>query len=300
MKYVPKSVTRFSHRSLLKFSAKSPTIMVVAGVIGLGATAVLAAKATRRIDPVLEEHNKTRYDIKGTVYQTQRGEQKALVGLYAHTGRDLARIYGPTILVGTLSTASVLYGHKILHGRHVASIAAYTGLMEQMQAYRARVAKTVGKDVERTIFDGAYGEWVEDPDHKGEYKLTPKFDPEMIETSYLRPVFDHRNPNWTPDPIANFVFLKGVQSHTNDLLQINGHVTLNDVCDALRLPRTNAGMVAGWVWNSDVGDNRIDFGFLTSDDPQSIAFREGVSRDVRLNFNVQGNVYGLMKEPREI
>lgn len=294
MKYIPKGLTRFGYRTALQLSAKSPTILVVAGVVGLGATAVMAAKATRYIDPVLEDHNKTRYDIKGTAYQTKRDEQKAIVTLYARTSKDLARVYGPTLVVGTISTASILYGHKILHGRHVASIAAYTGLMEQFQSYRGRVAKTLGDDVERGIFQGAHGEWVEDPEHKGEYKLEPKFDPSLAEDSYLRPWFDERAANWTPDPSSNYFYLKGVQNHMNNLLQIRGHVTLNDVFDQLHIPRTNEGIVAGWVWNSGVGDNHIDFGFMSGIDPNTVAFREGRARSVQLNFNVQGNIYGLI------
>lgn len=294
MRYVPKGLTRAASRAGLKLSANSPTILVVAGVVGLGATAVLAAKASRNVDPIIEQHQKDRVDISGTMFRTKREEQKELVRLYANTTKELGRVYGPTLALGTISAASILYGHKILHGRHVASIAAYTGLMEQFQAYRGRVAKTLGTDVERGIFEGAHGEWEEDPDHKGEHKLVPKFDPEMLESSYLRPYFDETNVNWTRDPIANYGFLKGVQSHMNNMLQIRGHVTLNDVYDALRIPRTNEGTVAGWVWNSGVGDNFIDFGFMNGIDPQTIAFRNGAERSVRLNFNVQGNIYGLI------
>lgn len=294
MKFVPKNISRLGGRAALKLSASSPTIMVVAGVVGLGATAVLAAKASRQMDPIIEEHQKSRTTISETVYETKRGEQKALVRLYGNTTKELSRLYGPTLVVGTLSTASVLYGHKILHGRHVASIAAYTGLMEQFQAYRGRVAKTLGPAVERGIYEGAHGEWQEDPDHKGEHKLGPKFDPELSADSYLRPWFDETNVNWTKDPIANYQFLKGVQTHMNNMLVARGHVFLNDVYDALRIPRTNEGQVAGWVWNSGVGDNFIDFGFMSSIDPHTVAFKNGMEQSVRLNFNVQGNIFGMI------
>lgn len=292
--FIPKGLTRFGGRTALKLSSHSPTIMVVAGVVGLGATAVLAAKASRQMDPIIEDHQKGRVDISGTVYETKREEQKDLVRLYSRTTKDLARLYGPTLVVGTLSTASVLYGHKVLHGRHVASIAAYSGLMEQFTSYRGRVAKTLGSNVERGIYEGAHGEWVEDPDHKGEHKLAPKFDADMVEDSYLRPWFDESNVNWTRDPVMNYTFLKGVQTHMNNILQIRGHVTLNDVYDALRIPRTNEGQVAGWVWNSGVGDNFIDFGFMSGIDPHTVAFRNQAERTVRLNFNVQGNIYGMI------
>lgn len=292
MKFVPKSLSRLTHSSLLKLSANSPTILVVAGVVGLGATAVLAAKATRNIDPVLDEHKQARASI-GYVGNS-RAQQRDIIRLYTETGMRLTRVYGPTLAVGTLSAASILYGHKILRGRHMASLAAYTGLMEQFQSYRGRVAKTLGNEMEKSLYDGAHGEWAEDPEHKGEYKLEAKFDPDAQSDSYLRPFFDENNVHWTKDPVANYLFLKGVQSHMNNVLQIRGHVFLNDVYDALRIPRTNEGQVAGWVWNSKTGDNYIDFGFMTGREPQTEMFRQGLERSVRLNFNIDGNVLGLI------
>ena len=289
MKYVPNGLSRFVGRSLLKMNANSPTIMVVAGVVGLGTTAVLAAKATRNIDPVLEKYQKERATIDETAYTRDRDRQKDLLHLYTMTGRDMAFLYGPTLVVGTISTASVLYGHKVLRGRHLATVAAYTGLMEQFQAYRGRIAKTLGEQAEIDIFNGAHGEWQEDPDHKGEYKLAPVYD--ETKTSYLRPWFDQTNINWNRDPVANYLFLKGVQGHMNNTLQTRGHVFLNDVFDSLRIPRCKEGAVVGWKYGNVKGDNYIDFGFMTGQDPQTIGFRNGVENLVQLNFNTDGIIW---------
>lgn len=288
MNLVPKTVSRFGHRSLLKLNSASPTILVVTGVIGLGATAVLAAKATRKIDPVLDEHKQARASI-GYVGHS-KAQQKELVKLYTHTTFELGKIYGPAIFVGTTSAVAVLGGHKILRARHMAVVSAYSGLVEQFGAYRRRVAKTVGEEMERSIYEGAHGEYVEDPDHPGEYKLQPKFDGTDAD-SYLRPWFDETNVNFTRIPEANYLFLKGVQAHMNRLLDIRGHVLLNDVYDALAMPRRPEGTVTGWLRDSEVGDRYVDFGFMTSPDPHSVAFRNGVERTVRLNFNIDGPIW---------
>jgi Family of unknown function (DUF6353) len=289
MTFIPKSLTRLSGRTLLKLNAGSPTILVVAGVVGLGATAVLASKASRKIDPILDHHKQARaeigYNVKGN-----RVQQKKVAYLYLETGGDLLKLYGPTLFVGTCSTVAILGGHNILRSRQLATMAAYSGLVEQFKSYRKRVADTWGEDVEKGIYEGARGEYIEDPDHKGEYKLVPKFDPDL-EQSYLRPWFDEANTNWTRDPLANYLFLKGVQSHMNNLLQIRGHVFLNDVYDALRMERCREGAIAGWVWNSDRGDNYVDFGFMTSIDPHTVAFRNRAEKTVRLNFNIDGTIW---------
>lgn len=292
MNLIPRTVSRFGHRSILKLNASSPTLLVVAGVVGLGATAVLAAKATRKIDPILEQHKSVRAEI-GYIGNS-REQQKDLVKLYSITGLELTKLYGPALFVGTASAVAVLGGHNILRQRQIATLAAYSGLFEQFQAYRGRVAKTLGEDVERGIYAGAHGEWEEDPNHKGEYKLMPHFDPLMDPDTYLRPWFDEKNPNFKNDPQATYLFLKGVQSHMNDKLQVRGHLFLNEVYDALGMDRVPAGQIGGWVWNSKVGDNYVDLGFMSQMDPDTVAFREGRTREVRLNFNIDGPVWDLI------
>jgi hypothetical protein len=292
MNLVPKSVSRLASRSMLKLSANSPTILVVTGVVGLGATAVLAAKATRRLDPVLEEHDKARNEVVGATYRNDREEQKALTKVYASTGVELTKLYGPAVVVGTVSAASILIGHRILKGRHVATMLAFSGLQDQFLAYRKRVAHTFGEDREKEIYDGARMEYEEDPNHKGEYKLKSKYSDDKEVGDFLRPWFDETNVNWTRDPQSNYLFLKGVQQHMNNLLEVRGHVFLNDVYDSLRLDRRPEGAVSGWLRKEDGGkDGFIDFGFMTSQDPNTVAFRNGQERSVRLNFNTDGLIW---------
>lgn len=292
---VPKSIIRFTARQTHRLNQSSPTVLVVAGVVGFGATAVMAARATRRIDPVLDEHAKARVDLDSRVYETKQARSGDLLRLYSHTSLELVRIYGPTIVVGTLSTASVLYGHRILQGRHVATLAAYSGLAEQVQAYRGRVAKTLGEDAERDIWEGAHGEWVEDPDNKGQFKLEPKYDEKYNVDSYLTPWFDRTNVHWCPDAQSNYIFLSGVQSHMQTVLNIRGHVFLNEVFDALHMPRTPQGAVAGWVKDNPLGDTFVDFGFMSAKDPARIAFSKYETPDVQLNFNIdRGPIVNLI------
>lgn len=294
MKYVPASISRFANRSLLKLNASSPTILVVAGVVGFGATAVMAAKASRKIDPIVDAHKKEREEIgsvSNVAPELRRNQQKALVGLYQTTGVRLARVYAPTIAVGTLSAVCVLSGHRILKGRHVATMMAYSGLQEQFLSYRQRVAKTLGDEAELDIYEGAHGEWKKND--KGKEELHPKFEKDES-TSYLRPWFDESNYNWTKNPQSNLLFLKGVQQHMNNLLISRGHLFLNEVYDALGMPRTREGAVAGWRYTRDgagEGDNYVDLGFLASRDPHTVAFLNGFERSVRLNFNIDGIIW---------
>lgn len=286
MKLVPTAVSRFAGLSRVKINNASPTLLVVGGVIGFGATAIMAAKASRRAEPVVEDHQKARIQIAETSL-SKEDERKNVISLYRHTSLEMVRVYGPTVVVGTASAASILYGHKLLSRRHVATLMAFSGLQDQFAAYRSRVAKTLGVDAERDIYDGAHGEWIEDPDHKGEYKLQPVWDEDGT-PSYFRPWFDERNDNCQLDPSLSLMFLESVEKHANVKLNINGVVYLNEVLAACGIDEVPEGQVAGWLAQGD-GDRYIDFG-LNSNDPATQEFRNGFRRDVRLNFNCDGNV----------
>lgn len=288
MNLVPKAVSRAAHRQLFYLKANSPTILVATGIVGFGATAVLAARATRHLDDVLDSHDKARNEIQHTTFVTKRSRSQAIIRTYSITGYELTKLYGPSLVVGTLSTASILAGHNILRQRHLATVAAYSTLFEQFGAYRRRVAQTLGETAEQDIYRGAHGEYMEDPERPGEYKMQPVWD-EMT-ADYLHPWFNESNPNWKLDPVANYTFLKAVEAHANIKLGIRGHVTLNDVLDDLGMPRCREGMISGWVSqkNGTEGDGVIDFGITTSNDPNTMAFCDHKVRSVQLNFNIDG------------
>lgn len=299
MKIVPKRVRRASARTGLKLKKHSPTILVIGGVVGGVATVVSAVKASKKADVVVKSHKEERAVIgtiptKAESATVRKDTQLQVIELYFNTTMELTKVYGPTLLLGTLSFGSILYGHKILHGRHVASVAAYTGLMEQFGAYRGRVRQTLGEKAELDIYNGAHGEYVEDPDHKGEFKLMPVFNEDVKFDAELRPWFDSDNPNNSRDPATTKMWLTGVQEHMNQLLRLNGHLMLNDVRKELCLPKTAQGQLLGWVDGNPNGDGFIDFGFMTDDHPSTKAFRAGESRDVRLNFNVDGEVFHFL------
>lgn len=300
-KFIPKRLTRFGARSVLKAQKNSPTILVVAGTIGLVATAVVAVKASRKGDEVVQEHKAERNNI-GPIpnkavasKQVRKDVQVQVVELYYNTGLELVKVYGPTLALGVVSVGSILYGHKILRGRHAATVAAYSGLLEQFTSYRGRVRQTLGEKAERDIYNGAHGERVEDPDHPGEYNLQAKFPDTDPAADVTRPWFQEGNPYFKLDPEVNMMHLNAVQNHLNNMFQVRGHLFLNEVNDALHLPRSSEGQVLGWVLGgTHKSDGFIDFGHTSQDDPITQAFRNKERADVRLCFNVDGYVHDLI------
>lgn len=60
-------------------------------------------------------------------------------------------------------------------------------------------------------------------------------------------IFGPHNPNWSPQPEHNEMFIKSVQNHLNNILQVKGSLLLNDVYEALGFERTQEGMLLGWI-----------------------------------------------------
>jgi hypothetical protein len=137
-------------------------------------------------------------------------------------------------------------------------------------------------------------------DEKGEQKPVKKTvhvaDNPNDYSDYAR-FFDETCVGWEKNAEYNLMFVKQIQNHANDILKARGHLLLNDVYDMLGIPRTQAGMVVGWVYDekNPVGDNYVDFGLFDVSRETVRNFVNGYERSILLDFNVDGNIYDLMK-----
>ena len=106
------------------------------------------------------------------------------------------------------------------------------------------------------------------------------------------------NPYWNECNEYNLMHLKDVERFMNDKLRIKGIVFLNEVYEALGMPKTKAGQIVGWVYDEnrkegDDGENFIDFGIYTTSEAYN-DYLLGYDDEYWLDFNVQGNVWDLM------
>lgn len=107
-------------------------------------------------------------------------------------------------------------------------------------------------------------------------------------SDYTR-VFDYSCTGWSTSSEWNLIFLKNQQSYCNELLRTRGHLFLNEVYDALGIPKTKAGQIVGWVYdeNNITSDNFVDFGLY---DERNYDFINGSKNTAILDFNVDGNI----------
>lgn len=84
--------------------------------------------------------------------------------------------------------------------------------------------------------------------------------------------FDISCKNWMNNQQHNTTFIKIQEQWLNDRLRAVGYVFLNEVYDALGLPRSSQGQLVGWF--REEGSNVIEFDIVddTTDDGLIIAF----------------------------
>lgn len=296
-------ISRNIHKAGFALKKSSPEILVAVGVIGTVASAVMACKATMKIDDILEESKDKLDKIHTCADDPEMEEQyseedakKDTVLVYAHTGLKLAKLYGPALGLGIVSIGSILASNHILRKRNAALAAAYAVANRTLKDYRERVIERFGEEVDRQLRYNIKAEEIEETimDDKGkEKKVKKKIDIADPNASGYMKYFTRSNPNWEDDTDYVEMFLRSQQNYANDKLRAVGHLTLNEVYNMLDMQDTKAGMVVGWMYDLDhpTGDNYVEFDVKKVYLPNE---RGDYEEAYAIDFNVDGNIYDKM------
>lgn len=303
------NVSRSFNRFGLQLRKHSPEILLVTGIVGTVASAVLACKATLKVNEVMDK-SKTNIDkihVAVEKGKTEAGKnynvedsKKDLAIVYAQTGLEFVKLYGPSIALGAASVGCILASNNIIKKRNIALAAAYASVDSSFKDYRKRVVERFGKELDRELKYNIKAQEIEKTvvDENGNEKVVKTtvnvVDPNTI-SEYAR-FFDDGCTGWDKNAEYNLTFLKHQQNYANDLLRSRGHLFLNEVYDMLGIPRTKAGQIVGWVYDEkgEIGDNFVDFGIYDMDNERKRAFVNGTERVILLDFNVDGNIWELM------
>ena len=301
------TLSRSFHKIGFKFKKHSPEILAVTGVVGIVTSAVMACKATIKVNDIVNEAKETVDKIHESVgkgLHTSDGEEyteevakKDLTIVYAQTGLKFVKLYGPSVALGIASIACLLGSNHILRKRNLALAAALTNVATSFKEYRGRLVDRFGKDVDRELRFGIKAKEVEETvvDKDGNETTVTKtvevVDPNTAHSLYSI-VFCEGNTGWTRNAELNKVFLIQQQNWANDKLKMNGVLTLNEVYDMVGAPRTAYGQIAGWVWTEDgtIGDNFVDFGLFDVNNEKACDFINGREKSIILDFNCIGNI----------
>ena len=211
---------RTFHKVGFQLQKKSPEILVGLGIVGVVTSAVMACKATLKVNEIVE---KTQDDLdrihkSEETGMTPAGEsyskddcKKDLTLTYVQTGVAFAKLYGPAVMLGAVSVTSILASHRILKKRNVALAAAYTAIDHSFKDYRKRVLDRFGEQVEKELRYNIKAQEIEETvvDAKGKEKTVKKtadvvdegWDPNKY-SPYAK-IFDELHPDWMKDAERN-------------------------------------------------------------------------------------------------
>lgn len=280
-------------KPVLKLQKHSPKMMLGVGVIGVVTAGVIACKSTLKLSEALEPTEKLlqyAHEMASADEDYAEGAyKKEVVKLQIKTILTIAKLYAPAIAVATVSITLIAAAHVVQSRRAAAMTAAYAGLKQGYDQIRANIVEKYGVEEEAKLRHGVkvVDETVEGKD--GKVKVV-KHENAAGLSAYAQ-LFTEGNVNWTPNADNNWFFLTSQQRYWNDRLQTHGVVFLNEVLEALGMPKSKAGQIVGWAaGESTGGDGYIDFGI--SDSLQK--FFTTAEGSIWIDFNVDGEVLNLL------
>ena len=307
MKNLSNGLTKTFHNVSFKLKKHSPEILMAVGVVGTVTSAVMACRATMKVNEVIEKRNKAFDAIQQCLEDPQLSEEyteedanKDITLAYMQSGVELVKLYAPAIALGTVSISCLVKSNDILRKRNVALTAAYATLNKTFKDYRQRVTDRFGVDVERELKCNIQKRTIEETvvDENGkETKVEKEIEVCGLDgySEYAR-YFDETCFGWDKSPEYNLMFIKAQQNYANDVLKAKGRLFLNEVYDMLGMKPTKAGQIVGWVYDPENPsiDSYVDFGVVFTNRMENRELMESYETAILLDFNVDGNIWDTM------
>lgn len=294
------NVSRFAAKAKFKIGKHSPEILMVCGAVGAVTSAVMACKATLKVNAVLEEHQSAvetihnvqsgNAELKKDAEYTEEDAKKDLTTVYVQTGVKLVKLYAPAVILGGLSLGCMIGSNHILQKRNAALTAAYVTLDKAFTEYKERVTERFGDRVQHEIEHGVKAVEIENKEvhEDGTEELVKAYVDEAdgVHSPYDL-LFDEMIDRWEADEHVNKTYLMLVESRANAQLRHDGYLFLNDVYDKIgrynngKKLRTPQGQIVGWLYdpNNESLQNCVKFGLDKMHD-----------RSVVLHFNCDGPI----------
>jgi hypothetical protein len=301
LKTISNAFTSKAGRQLLIAQKHSPAILFGVGVVGVVATVVVASRATLKIESIMDEQDEVLAKIElaeNIEGYTEQDKQRDVLLLKLKTAGRLAKLYSPALALGALSIGCLSGSHIILNRRSVALTAAYALVDQSFKEYRSRVIEEFGMDKDEEFRFGTVEREVTTETKAGLVKSTVKVVDPASKSLYTF-LFDEVNSaSYSKDWGYNQTFLAAQQIYANDRLQARGYLFLNDVLRSLGLELVPHGQLVGWLADPEkfgrTGDGFVSFGIFNNTREGGERFVNGYERAVRLDFNVDGNIWELI------
>ena len=301
MKINTKTLRKSFKKAQLTVRKHSPEILMVAGVIGTVAGAVMACKETLELEDVLDECKHEKMELEEQYAMSEEYSEDALkkdqVKLTIKQAAKIVKLYAPSVIMEVTSIGVIFASNDIMRKRNASMAAAYATLNSMYKRYRQNVIESYGEEVDKDMRFGVKHEKVTEIDEDGN---KVKIDARIVDldntalaiSDYSRffqmgcKGFDASSGRY------NLLYLKGIQAMFNNKLIADGYVMLNDVYRELGFDTIPEGWSIGWVYDetNPIGDNYIDFGLYEARNKNQRAVNDW-EPVILMDFNVDGNLY---------
>ena len=301
MKINTKTLRKSFKKAQLTVRKHSPEILMVAGVIGTVAGAVMACKETLELEDVLDECKQEKMELEEQYAMCEEYSEDTLkkdqVKLTIKQVAKIVKLYAPSVIMEATSIGVIFASNDIMRKRNASMAAAYATLNSMYKRYRQNVIESYGEEVDKDMRFGVKHEKVTEIDEDGnkvkvDARIVDLDNTALAISDYSRffqmgcKGFDESSGRY------NILYLKGIQAMFNNKLIADGYVMLNDVYRELGFDTIPEGWSIGWVYDeaNPIGDNYIDFGLYEARNKNQRAVNDW-EPVILMDFNVDGNLY---------
>lgn len=293
----------------------SPELLVAGSIISAAASIGMAIYSTTKVKKTLQPYSNKIKSIREDLHDDNKIQNKIvdvkisrrdLAVTYAKASGKLLMLYSPALLLFLISSSCVLGSHKIMKNRNIALAATCTALERSYNAYRDRVKKKVGEEIEEKLYKNISEDKVEITDPKTEKTKIKTVDTPHLSCKDGKPwevIFDCGNSHWETDAQLNFDWLMDAESYLTTKLQRQGYLFLSDVWEylgyntaLLGADKMRAAHILGWIYDpsNPKRSNCVNFGLT---EPGSRIQLPNIKKQIHcnepsffLNINVDGDI----------
>jgi len=300
-KTVSEPVVKVTAKVMPKLRKASPEILLGAGILSIGAGAVLACKATLEVKNAIDANLDEVERWKEEPPEPLNGKdslETMIKKQHLKCVADVCVKYAfPALLMGTGITCIVV-SHNIQAKRLVAAVASLDALQLSFEQYRKNVIADQGPSADLRYLTGdqvVKAEFYEE----GEDGKVKKVKKEVkvrkgCSDPYVK-LFDECNSTeWRKNRGFNIDFIQCQEAFFNRKLRLEGHVFLNEVYEALGFGYDPIGQFTGWILGGE-GDDQIVFEVEETYDWEELEIAKEEKRNPEpsfwITFNVDGEIW---------
>lgn len=254
-------VGQFLNKAGHTVAKNSPLILTVAGVVGLGSTAVLAYKSAKKIEVITEKveearEQEERLDQLTVLEEMDRLDADTQFELddlretfepvsRPEVAKDIAGAIALPVITGIASIACIALSYRVLTNRNNLLATALGAAVAEHRYYKERVREIVSEEeydrlevpVERTKMTKV---------NKNGKETEVDVDAQVNRRSLVGEWFDNSSEYTVDDHSYNLMFIESARSKLEGKLFRKGYIRLNEVFDELGFGRTRMGESFGW------------------------------------------------------